>query len=74
MSVSLFSLTLYVEMACNGLFGAGQGSQIAPPDPNRKFSVQKAELVVFNGDVRELLTDFEMLVDIVKVLSTKNSA
>lgn len=72
--MSLFSLTLYVEMACNGLFGAGQGSQIAPPDPNRTFSVQKAELVVFNGDVRELLTDFEMLVDIVKVLSTKNSA
>uniref|UniRef100_A0AAX7SPN1 Alpha-mannosidase 2C1 n=1 Tax=Astatotilapia calliptera TaxID=8154 RepID=A0AAX7SPN1_ASTCA len=64
----LHSLTLYVEMACNGLFGAGQGSQIAPPDPNRKFSVQKAELVVFNGDVRELLTDFEMLVDIVKEL------
>lgn len=71
MSVSLFSLTLYVEMACNGLFGAGQGSQIAAPDPNRKFSVQRAELVVFNRDVRELLTDFEMLVDIVKVPSTK---
>uniref|UniRef100_A0A669D8L5 alpha-mannosidase n=1 Tax=Oreochromis niloticus TaxID=8128 RepID=A0A669D8L5_ORENI len=62
------SLTLYVEMACNGLFGAGQGSQIAAPDPNRKFSVQRAELVVFNRDVRELLTDFEMLVDIVKEL------
>lgn len=40
---------------------------IAPPDPNRKFSVQKAELFVFNRDVRELLTDFEMLVDIVNV-------
>lgn len=54
-------------MACNGLFGAGQGSMIAAPDPNRIFSVQKAELVVFNHDVSELLTDFEMLVDIVKV-------
>lgn len=54
-------------MACNGLFGAGQGSMIAAPDPNRMFSVQKAELVVFNRNVRELLTDFEMLVDIVKV-------
>lgn len=42
---------------------------IAPPDPNRKFTLQKAELVVFNRDVRELLTDFEMLVDIVKVCS-----
>ncbi|XP_072242006.1 alpha-mannosidase 2C1 isoform X2 [Leuresthes tenuis] len=62
------SVTLYVEMACNGLFGAGQGSMIAAPDPNRKFSVQRAELVVINRNVRELLTDFEMLVDIVKEL------
>ncbi|KAM4618384.1 alpha-mannosidase 2C1 [Polymixia lowei] len=62
------SVTLYVELACNGLFGAGQGSMIAAPDPSRKYSVQKAELVVFNRDVRELLTDFEMLVDIVKHL------
>ncbi|XP_031420687.1 alpha-mannosidase 2C1 isoform X2 [Clupea harengus] len=62
------SVTFYVELACNGLFGAGLGSMIAAPDPNKKFSVQKAELVVFNRDVRELLTDFEMLVDIVKLL------
>lgn len=61
-------ITLYVELACNGLFGAGQGSMIAAPDPNRKFTLQKAELVVFNRDVMELLTDFEMLLDMVKVL------
>lgn len=60
-------------MACNGLFGAGHGSMIAAPDPNRKFSVQKAELVVFNRDVRELLTDFELLIDIVKVQSRKTA-
>lgn len=60
-------------MACNGLFGAGQGSMIAAPDPNRMFSVQKAELAVFNRDVQELLTDFEMLIDIVKVRSHKTS-
>ncbi|KAF4081342.1 hypothetical protein AMELA_G00160170 [Ameiurus melas] len=62
------SMTLYVELACNGLFGAGQGSMIAAPDPNRKYTLHKAELVVFNHDVQELLTDFEMLVDLVKVL------
>nr|XP_057931009.1 alpha-mannosidase 2C1 isoform X2 [Doryrhamphus excisus] len=62
------SMTIFVEMACNGLFGAGHGSMIAGPDPNKKFSVQKAELVVFNRDVRELMTDFEMLIDIVKEL------
>lgn len=62
-----YSMTLYVELACNGLFGAGQGSMIAAPDPNKKYTLHKAELVVFNHDVQDLLTDFEMLVDIVKV-------
>ncbi|XP_048828370.1 alpha-mannosidase 2C1 isoform X2 [Brienomyrus brachyistius] len=62
------SLTLYVEMACNGLFGAGKGSMIAAPDPNKMYTLQSAELVVFNRDTRELLTDFEMLVDVVKML------
>ncbi|KAL0968906.1 hypothetical protein UPYG_G00273490 [Umbra pygmaea] len=66
------SKTLYIELACNGLFGAGKGSMIAAPDPNRKYSVQKAELVVFNQEVRDLLTDFEMLVDIVKMLDEKD--
>ncbi|XP_045063760.1 alpha-mannosidase 2C1 isoform X2 [Coregonus clupeaformis] len=62
------SISLYVELACNGLFGAGKGSMIAAPDPDRKYSVQKAELVVFKPEVRELLTDLEMLVDMVKLL------
>ncbi|CAF98334.1 unnamed protein product, partial [Tetraodon nigroviridis] len=62
------SITVYMEVACNQLFGAGQGSMIAAPDPNRMFSVKKAELVVFNRDVQELLTDFETMTDIVKEL------
>uniref|UniRef100_A0A663MGR4 alpha-mannosidase n=1 Tax=Athene cunicularia TaxID=194338 RepID=A0A663MGR4_ATHCN len=57
------SLTLYVELACNGLFGAGKGSMIAPPDPDRRFTLSKAELVVFNRDVYELLMDLEILLD-----------
>uniref|UniRef100_A0A8C3PC16 Alpha-mannosidase 2C1 n=1 Tax=Chrysemys picta bellii TaxID=8478 RepID=A0A8C3PC16_CHRPI len=60
------SLTVYVEVACNGLFGAGKGSLIAPPDPDKKFTLNKAELVVFNRDVHELLVDFEILVDMAK--------
>lgn len=46
---------------------------IAAPDPNRNFSLQRAELVVFNRDVQELLTDFEMLIDIVKVRPHKTA-
>ncbi|XP_072290923.1 alpha-mannosidase 2C1 [Eucyclogobius newberryi] len=66
------SLLLYIEVACNGLFGAGQGSMIAAPDPKRMFSVQKAELIVFHRNVQELLTDFEMMVDIVKELGDED--
>ncbi|XP_054858782.1 alpha-mannosidase 2C1 [Eublepharis macularius] len=65
-------LTLYVEVACNGLFGAGKGSMIAPPDPDKKFLLHKAELVVFNKDVHELLIDFEILLDMAKLLGEEN--
>uniref|UniRef100_A0A8D0GUW2 Glycoside hydrolase family 38 central domain-containing protein n=1 Tax=Sphenodon punctatus TaxID=8508 RepID=A0A8D0GUW2_SPHPU len=66
------SLTLYVEVACNGLFGAGKGSMIAPPDPDKKFTLSRAELVVFNRDVHELLVDFEILLDMAKLLGEEN--
>ncbi|XP_069758353.1 alpha-mannosidase 2C1 [Narcine bancroftii] len=66
------SLELYVELACNGLFGAGQGSMIAPPDPQRKFTLHKAELVVFNRAVHKLLIDFEILHDMAKFLGCEN--
>ncbi|XP_074694175.1 alpha-mannosidase 2C1 isoform X2 [Strix aluco] len=66
------SLTLYVELACNGLFGAGKGSMIAPPDPDRRFTLSKAELVVFNRDVYELLMDLEILLDMAQLLGEEN--
>ncbi|XP_062998541.1 alpha-mannosidase 2C1 isoform X2 [Elgaria multicarinata webbii] len=66
------SLTLYVEVACNGLFGAGKGCMIAPPDLDKRFSLHKAELVVFNRDVHELLVDFEILLDMATHLGEGN--
>ncbi|NXT84920.1 MA2C1 mannosidase, partial [Zapornia atra] len=66
------SLTLYVELACNGLFGAGKGSMIAPPDPDRRFTLSKAELVVFNRNVYELLVDLEILLDMAKLLGEED--
>ncbi|XP_038041012.2 alpha-mannosidase 2C1 isoform X1 [Anas platyrhynchos] len=66
------SVTLYVELACNGLFGAGKGTMIAPPDPNRRFTVSNAELVVFNRDVYELLVDLEILLDMAQLLGEEN--
>ncbi|XP_058011901.1 alpha-mannosidase 2C1 isoform X1 [Ahaetulla prasina] len=64
--------TLYLEVACNGLFGAGKGSMIAPPDLDQTFSLNRAELVVYNQDVHELLVDFEILLDMAKLLGEEN--
>uniref|UniRef100_A0A8C5LIP8 Alpha-mannosidase 2C1 n=1 Tax=Jaculus jaculus TaxID=51337 RepID=A0A8C5LIP8_JACJA len=60
------SLTLYVEVACNGLLGAGKGSMIAAPDPEKMFHLSRAELAVFHRDVHKLLVDLELLLDIAK--------
>lgn len=62
------SLTLYVEVACNGLLGAGKGSMIAAPDPEKMFQVSRAELALFRRDVHKLLVDLELLLGMAKVL------
>jgi hypothetical protein len=33
-------IQFYIEMACNGMFGAGNGL-IGPPDPNRFFNLNE---------------------------------
>ena len=54
-------------MACNGLFGAGAGSQISPTDPNCTFALSKCHLAVVDHDVRRLMRDFEVLIGMVMV-------
>ncbi|XP_077796020.1 alpha-mannosidase 2C1 isoform X11 [Macaca mulatta] len=66
------SLTLYVEVACNGLLGAGKGSIIAAPDPEKMFQLSRAELAVFHRDVHMLLVDLELLLGIAKGLGKDN--
>ncbi|KAI0022183.1 glycosyl hydrolases family 38 N-terminal domain-containing protein [Xylariomycetidae sp. FL0641] len=50
--------TIYIEMACNGMFGnpAG-GDTIQPPDPNRYFRLAKADICAVNMDARQLWID-----------------
>ncbi|XP_016066046.1 PREDICTED: alpha-mannosidase 2C1 isoform X3 [Miniopterus natalensis] len=66
------SLTLYVEVACNGLLGAGKGTMIAAPDPEKMFQVSRAELALFHRDVHKLLVDLELLLGIAKGLGEDN--
>ncbi|XP_021061575.1 alpha-mannosidase 2C1 isoform X4 [Mus pahari] len=66
------SLTLYVEVACNGLLGAGKGSMIAAPDPEKMFQLSQAKLAVFHRDVHNLLVDLELLLGVAKGLGEDN--
>ncbi|KAI9003260.1 alpha-mannosidase 2C1-like protein [Gaertneriomyces semiglobifer] len=59
---------LYIEIACNGMFGAGAGGNgsINPPVMNRQYRLETAELVVPSKEAYHLLWDFEILLGIVK--------
>ncbi|XP_076466498.1 alpha-mannosidase 2C1-like [Babylonia areolata] len=59
---------VYVEMACNGLFGASKGGLIGPTDPNRHYSLQQAEIATFDRDVYGLIMDMEILYGMAKEL------
>lgn len=48
----------YIEMACNGMFGNGNGDTIAPPASNRYFTLTKAQITAVNLQARALFYDF----------------
>ncbi|KAF0408010.1 glycoside hydrolase family 38 protein [Gigaspora margarita] len=56
----------YLEMACNGMFGNGIGSDINPPDPNRYYSLRQVELAIPNQSVWQLMYDFQIILDMAK--------
>ena len=39
----------YVEMACNGMFGNGNGGMIKAPDPNRMFTLSSVDVVYISN-------------------------
>ena len=56
--------TIYIEMACNGMFGnAPGGDSIQPPNPDRYFCLNMADLVSVNQDARALVYDFWIIGD-----------
>ena len=50
--------TLYIEMACNGMFGNAEGDTIQPPRPDRYFQLHTADVVAVNQAARALYIDF----------------
>ncbi|KXT08736.1 hypothetical protein AC579_8527 [Pseudocercospora musae] len=62
--------TIYIEVACNGMFGnAPGGDSIQPPDPNRHFELKTADLVAVNEDARALYYDFWIIGDAAREFS-----
>ncbi|OGE50959.1 hypothetical protein PENARI_c015G12492 [Penicillium arizonense] len=55
--------TFYLEMACNGMFGLGKGARNQPPDPDRYFTLEKAEIVAVNKEARALYFDYSVISD-----------
>lgn len=56
--------TIYIEMACNGMFGNPPGGDtIQPPRPDKYFMLQEADLVSVNVDARALFYDFWIIGD-----------
>lgn len=65
--------TIYIEMACNGMFGNGPGApifknnpggdSIQPPDNNKTFKLATAELVSVFLEARRLLFDYSVISD-----------
>lgn len=62
-------LEFYIELACNGLFGVGgPGTDIAPSQPDRYFTLDQCELVVPDLLAWGLWYDFEIVSGMAKNL------
>ncbi|KAL2161498.1 hypothetical protein VTH06DRAFT_8060 [Thermothelomyces fergusii] len=56
--------TIYIEMACNGMFGnAPGGDSIQPPSPNKYYRLDRAEIVAIDPDARQLYIDIWIIGD-----------
>ncbi|KAI9053480.1 hypothetical protein LZ554_002436 [Drepanopeziza brunnea f. sp. 'monogermtubi'] len=64
--------TIYIEMACNGMFGNGNGDSIQPPDPKKYFQLSKADIVAVNVEARQLWIDIWVIGDAAREFPTNS--
>jgi alpha-mannosidase len=63
-----------VEMACNGMFGNGDGGMIKPPNPNRTFNLHTAHITVINEAAQQLFWDMTVLHQLMLSLKSHHPA
>ena len=59
--------TLYLEVAANGICGAGENGLINAPNPNKYYSISLADVAVFDRDVYNLLWDLKVMLGVIQV-------
>eukprot|EP01130_Rhizamoeba_saxonica_P002441 TRINITY_DN1223_c0_g1_i2.p1 TRINITY_DN1223_c0_g1~~TRINITY_DN1223_c0_g1_i2.p1 ORF type:complete len:925 (+),score=193.57 TRINITY_DN1223_c0_g1_i2:106-2880(+) len=65
---------LYIEMACNGMFGnPASGGFLSPPDPDLSFTLNVVELAVLDKQVWDLFWDFDVILGMAKELPDEYS-
>ncbi|ORX61679.1 hypothetical protein DM01DRAFT_1316510 [Hesseltinella vesiculosa] len=64
------TIQFYIEMACNGMFGTGNGL-IGPPDPNRFFNLNELDIAVPNKLAWQLLYDFQIILGMARDLGSE---
>ncbi|KAJ8031740.1 Alpha-mannosidase 2C1 [Holothuria leucospilota] len=64
-------ITLYIEMACNTLFGAGD-HLIGPPNRALTFTLSKCDLVTVDVEVHDLMIDIDLIAEIARELSEED--
>lgn len=58
---------IYIEMSCNAMFGNPPGGDtIQPPNPNKYFTLQTADIVAIDMEARQLYIDFWIIGDAAK--------
>lgn len=63
--------TIYIEVACNGMFGNPPGGDtIQPPVPDKYFQLKEADLVSVNVHARALYYDFWIIGDAAREFPT----
>ncbi|KAG0004825.1 Glycoside hydrolase, 38 vacuolar alpha mannosidase [Modicella reniformis] len=63
------TIDLFIEMACNGMFGTGKNGQINPPDENRQFLLAQVEIVVPNKAAWQLFYDMQVILGMANELA-----
>ncbi|KAG0213254.1 Glycoside hydrolase, 38 vacuolar alpha mannosidase [Mortierella sp. GBA30] len=67
------TVELFVEMACNGMFGTGKNGQINPPDENRVFQLSHVEIAVPNKAAWKLFYDMQIILGMANELPNESS-